>query len=99
MVHVDVKWSVCGVNKYLTAGAVVFVAFLHRARVPVSPIYSVLKHSQGKRVRQVSVVHRVSVLTIQVRVSDRRNKFRVTGFLLRQDKRICLFSGALTQCS
>lgn len=75
MVHVDVKWSVCGVNKYLTAGAVVFVAFLHRARVPVSPIYSVLKHSQGKRVRQVSVVHRVSVLTIQVRVSDRRNTF------------------------
>lgn len=44
MTHMYVKWSVCGVNQDLTTRAAVFVAFLHRARVPVSPVYSILKH-------------------------------------------------------
>lgn len=29
MTHMDVKWSVSGVNQDLTTGAVIFVAFLH----------------------------------------------------------------------
>lgn len=66
MADVDVKWPVCGVNQGLTTRAVVFVALLHRARVPVSPVYSVLKHSQSKWVWQISIIHRVPVLTVQV---------------------------------
>lgn len=72
MTYMDIKWSVSGVNQDLTTRAIVFVAFLHCVRVPVSPVYSVLEHSQGKRVGQISIIHRVSVLTIQVWVSDER---------------------------
>lgn len=74
MTHMDVKWSVSGVNQGLTTRAVVFVAFLHCVCVPVGPVYSVLEHSQGKRVRQISIIHCVSVMAIQVWVSDKRNK-------------------------
>lgn len=66
MTYMDVKWSVCGVNQDLMTRAIVFVAFLHSACVPVSPVYSILKHRKGKWVRQVSIIHCVSVLTIQV---------------------------------
>lgn len=78
MTHMDVKWSVSGVNQGLTTRAVIFVAFLYWACVPVSPVNKVLEHSQGKRVRQISIIHCVSVFTIQVWVSDKRNK-RVTS--------------------
>lgn len=66
MTYMDVKRSVSGVNQDLMTRAIVFVASLHCACVPVSPVHSVLKHSQGKRVRQISIIHGVSVLTIQV---------------------------------
>lgn len=74
MTYMDVKWSVCGVDQHLTTRAVVFVAFLHCACVPVSPVHSVLEHSEGKRVRQISIIHCVSVLTIQVCVSKKKNQ-------------------------
>lgn len=74
MVHVDVKRPVCGVDQELAIGAVVLVAFLHRARVPVGPVHGVLEQRQGKRVRQRSVVHGVSVVALQVRESETTNK-------------------------
>lgn len=64
--NVDIKGSVSGVRQGLAPGAVVLVAFLHRAQVPVSPVHRVLKHGQGKRVRQSAVIHRVSVVALQV---------------------------------
>lgn len=70
----DVERSVCGVDQELAAGAVVFVAFLHRARVPVGPVHGVLEQRQGKRVRQRSVEHGVSVVAVQVRESEATNK-------------------------
>lgn len=66
MAYMDVKWSVSGVNQDLTTRAIVFVAFLYCAYVPVSPVHSVLKNSQGKWVRQIPIINCVSMLTIQV---------------------------------
>lgn len=66
----DVERPVCGVDQELAAGAVVLVAFLYRAGVPVSPVHGVLKQRQGKRVRQRSVEHSVSVVAVQVRESE-----------------------------
>lgn len=74
MVHVDVEWPVCGVDQELAAGAVVLVAFLYRAGVPVGPVHGVLKQRQGKRVRQRSVEHGVSVVAVQVRESDTQTR-------------------------
>lgn len=92
MTYMDVKWSVSGVNQSLTIRAVVFVAFLHCACVPVSPVYGVLEHSQGKRVGQISIIHCVSVLTVQVWVSDERNKSQrassLTAFTVGKNRAI-----------
>lgn len=66
MAHVDVEGSVCGVDKRLAAGSVVFVAFLHCVGVPVSPVHGLLKHSQGKWMGQCPVIHSVSVMSLQV---------------------------------
>ena len=66
MVYVEVKRPVCSVNQGLPTRAVVLVAFLHRAQVPVRPVDVVLEHSQGERMRQISIVHCVSVFTVQV---------------------------------
>ena len=70
----DVKWSMSGVHQDLSTRAIVFVAFLHSACIPVSPVHSILEDSQGKRVRQISIVHCVSVLTVQVWVSTKENE-------------------------
>lgn len=74
MANVDVERPVCGVDQRLTTRAVVFVAFLHRASVPVGPVNIVLEHGQSEWVRQVSVVHCVSVFTIQVWESEKKKK-------------------------
>lgn len=74
MVHVDVERPVCGVDQELAAGAVVLVAFLYRAGVPVGPVHGVLEQRQGKRVRQCSVEHGVAVVTVQVRESETTNE-------------------------
>lgn len=79
MAHMNVKRSVCGVDQDLMTRTVVLVAFFHRACVPVGPVDVVLEHRQGERVRQISVVHRVSVLTVQVRVPESSGRIRVKG--------------------
>lgn len=62
--HMDVKGSVGGVDKRLAPGAVVLIAFLHCAGVPVGPVHSVLKHSYGKRMREHTIIHSVAVMAI-----------------------------------
>lgn len=66
--HVDIKGSVSGIDKSLAPSAIVLIAFLHCASVPVCPVHSVLKNSYGKRVRKYTIVHSVSMAAIKVRV-------------------------------
>lgn len=65
---VDVEGPVRGVDQHEPAAAVVLVALLHRARVPVGPVDAVLEHGQSERVGQDAVVHRVPVMAVQIRV-------------------------------
>lgn len=76
MVHVDVERPVRGVDQELAARAIVLVALLYRAGVPVGPVHSVLKQRQGKRMRQRSVEHGVSMVAIQVRESETTNEVK-----------------------
>lgn len=62
--HVDIKGSVSRVNKSLAPTAIVLIAFLYCASVPVCPIHSVLKHSYGKRVRKHTIINSVAVAAI-----------------------------------
>ena len=64
----DVEGPVGGVDQRLPPGAVVLVALLHRAGVPVRPVHRLLEHRQGEGVGQDAVVHRVAVPALQVRV-------------------------------
>lgn len=66
----NVEWPVCGVNQRFSSRAIILVAFLHCACVPVCPVHRVFKYSQGKRMRQDSIVNCVSVLSVQVGVSE-----------------------------
>ena len=68
MAHVDVEGPVGGVDECLAPGAVVLVALLHGARVPVRPVHRLLEHRQGEGVGQRPIVHRVAVPALQVRV-------------------------------
>lgn len=72
----DVERPVCGVDQELAARAVVLVALLYRAGVPVGPVHGVLKQRQGKRVRQRSVEYGVSMVAVQVRESETTNEVR-----------------------
>lgn len=75
----DVKRSVSSVNQDLTTRTIIFVSLLHGSCVPVCPVNCVLEHSQGKRVRQSPIIHCVSVLTIQIGVSEMKiEKFQVS---------------------
>lgn len=62
--HVDIKGSVSGVDKSLAPSAVVLIAFLHSASVPVCPVHSVLEHSYGKWVRKNTIINTVPVMAI-----------------------------------
>lgn len=62
--HVDIKGSVSGVDKSLAPSAVVLIAFLHCAGVPVCPVHSILEHSYGKRMREHTVIHTVAMAAI-----------------------------------
>lgn len=66
--HVDIKGPVSSVDKCLASSAVVLIAFFHCAGVPVRPVYGVLEHSYGERVRKHAIIHSVAVPAIQVRV-------------------------------
>lgn len=75
MAHVNVERSVGGVDECFPSRAVVFVALLHRARVPVCPVHGFLEHRDGKRMRQDTVVHSVPVMPVQIRESEETEPF------------------------
>lgn len=62
--HVDIKGSVSGVDKSLASSAIVLIAFLHCASVPVCPVHSVLEHSDGKWVRKHTIIHSMAVTAL-----------------------------------
>ena len=61
---VNVEGPVRGVDQHEPVAAVVLVALLHGARVPVSPVHAVLEHGYGKRVGQDAVVHCVAMVAV-----------------------------------
>lgn len=75
MAHVDVERSVGGVDERFPSRAVVFVALLHRARVPVRPVHAFLEHRDRERMRQDAVVHGVPVIPLQIRESEETQPF------------------------
>lgn len=62
--HVDIKGPVSGVDESLAPSAVVLIAFLHCASVPICPVYSVLKHSYGKWMRKHTIIYSMAVMAI-----------------------------------